>query len=286
MSSYYLHVDVLVLEENRQAFEAAVSSFLKAGGFGRVDPAYESMALLLALISPEPFPFDSSGLRSLGTSPNATEYISPRSSCSMLVYRYVNVWSLPVLDLHPLMEACKDDQGPGGYVAINSLVLLETQELVGHINQPTLVGINQVGASGQVPKIVRAIRQMSAYNYAVYQNSVLNWFSTPIPGWRNLDTLLAVTSSLSRVAEFWQVSKGDQKLCTFLDAARALPVFGKPILDTTQSFVELYETLPNEETRSIFDLACYDPSILAGANARSRTARAKEAARVREWPGR
>jgi hypothetical protein len=254
MPDQYLQVDLLVDKNNAADFESKSTLFHQKGGFSRIlndysqPPRYE---LVLALRSTVTFPFkdvaSSSGTPEQDSKFERDFYRKSTYQAVTPVYRYVHLWKIrrdEDLNLAPLMRACGDDEQ---YLAIDALVLEETQNFISRVRTP-----GQVAQFNDNRRFVRTTRKLSHADLGLYIfNQPMLYPPLEAAGWHHLGQYQTFSGMLNIVTEFWQTRSEDPLSKMFASVekpslpknapAQALKLFK---IDTRESFVKLDYSTP------------------------------------------
>jgi|HubBroStandDraft_1064217.scaffolds.fasta_scaffold11479_2 hypothetical protein len=212
--SYFLHVDIIVPEGNRDAFQKQMANFLRLDGFRRLDPANQ-WSLVLALRTPDPFATQlleavggahEDGIEKQG---GRVRDVLERGNkgTSRQVYRYVHLWNIPDtndLNVAAIMNACADDPV---YMALDALVAREIQDLVVQIEWPSA----DVATNAPTPgngEFVRVRRQFKSKDLGAYVYNVPSLLpALARAGWTSFGHYESATGLLNTFTEFWHTNR-------------------------------------------------------------------------------
>jgi hypothetical protein len=210
MTSYYLHVDLIVKDADAAEFEELSTKFLTEKGFQRLSPNFKG-TLALALRTKDKFAFTGyAGFQ--GSEVESRD--KTRIPDGTAFQRFVHLWQLPTLndlDLGAVMTQAADDEL---YRAIDGLVVDEVQHYVSRApSTATLLS----GHSGTL--FTRATQLFKSKSLGPYLFSLGTiapiMQSTGKAPWSLFGAFQSVTGELNSIVEFWrsekeQVSFGDR----------------------------------------------------------------------------
>jgi hypothetical protein len=249
MPDQILQVDLLVPAGQSALFEDRSAKFHNEGGFARVlgelgkPPRYE---FLLALRSTTTFPYLNivrpSGQREQGSQYERDFYRDSTLQNVTRVHRYVHMWKIKNdedLNLAPVMRLCGDDPD---YLAIDELVLEETQNFISRVRTP-----GGVAPFTDARRFVRTTRKLTHERVGEYVfTEPMLYPSLEVAGWRHLGQYQTFSGILNVVTEFWQTTCEDPLYAMFAAVdkpnlpqnapANVLQYF---ITDVRESFVRL-----------------------------------------------
>lgn len=247
---YYLHVDVIVAEQNATSFEQAMDQFVREGAFLRFGQQHD-IELVVALKSENPFPYRKfQGFQS--------HVVSLESGKPLPSYRYVHLWYIPDqddLDIAALMRRSPDDDL---YVRINSLVERETQNLVWRVGW--LSGPPQIvpSAGDRFVRVMRSFRSRNLSEYLFKAGALIPLLE--LRNWHSLGHYQNVTGPLNTVTELWQTKNGTEERASMREALQ------QPSATFEKTFVNPYlDELPMAEIRERLVLAPYALAARRGA---------------------
>ena len=259
MPDQYLQVDLLVPTNQAGKFEALSTEFHRGdaehhrGGFARIlgddsqPPRYQ---LLLALRSTATFLYVDNE-RASGTGDKVSPfdkafYRNSTIQAGTPVYRYVHLWKIrddQDLNLAPLMRACGEDSL---YLAIDALVLQETQNFISRVRTP-----GGVAPFTEASRFVRTTRTLAHKDLGTYI------FSEPMlyppleqAGWHNLGQYQTFSGPLNIVTEFWQTTSPDP-LRQMFESVQRPPLSA----NAPARALDLFKT----DVRESFDKLSYSP---------------------------
>lgn len=205
--TYLLHVDISLRDvETKPQFEAAVLTFLNAGGFPASDsgPTLVPVYLLRAVDAP-------------GT-PTEKETRNPG---------YVHFWNVPNIQSLDLARLMSDNRDNVVYKAIDQFVSTETQDFVYY--DPFHAFVQPVGPPPAGLRYVWVKHQFAKTEdygeYSAYALLLIIYFG--LAGWKNLGIFWNVTGQLNTFSELWSVDEAlapassAEILPKMLDALRA-----------------------------------------------------------------
>jgi hypothetical protein len=266
MTDYRLHVDMLVTAEKAQAFEATMSLFLSTGAFRAFSEAFDN-ELVVALKAKHPFDYTpgagrghpqratrSRASRFLSTGPYYEDRIN--TSAPVQVYRYVHLWTIPHeddLDLAKRMLYCSENEL---YMKLDSLVLLENQDLVRRVRWQD--PIRKLNGDAPFRTFVRAIRQLDYSCLGKYLFAV----KALVPelerrGWYEFGQFQNITGSLNTVTEFWGTDDGSSLADMFPPVPRARGAKPGALCRGLRDFAGGARDLPVSVTLESFTEASY-----------------------------
>jgi hypothetical protein len=261
MTSYFLHVDLIVAEKSAEEFEAKVDQFLAEGSFGRLDPTIRS-EFVLALKSER---FKYTGYETYeapngGVERKDSRIVEPPSKGGqgLSVVRYVHLWRLPSPDLAPAMSKSADDKL---YVELDDLVIREIQNLV--------VPVPRFGAAlpPRGAGFLRVSKKLSSGNLGAYlfKSGALTT-ALEEQGFHLLHQLQNVTGPLNTVTEFWQIPEGRTQESQEIE--RVLRNMSESIRESLLTGEDGIANLPLAEVRE----ALYEPQYFRNHKERQRNA--------------
>lgn len=205
---HFLHAEIIVPVDKKDAFEAASENFLAAGAFDRFSEVRGQYRFVLGMRTVEDFPYHAYGRFA---APLNTDDFARADSANVFrdgllaqtqrVYRYVHMWAVPNLiglDLDRTMRACVDDPH---YMAIDEQVIREVQNFVRLVHQPGYPAPVLPGAH----EFVRVVRRLNGADLPHY----LFQFGAELPvweskGWHSVGQYQNITGLLNVATEIWQ----------------------------------------------------------------------------------
>lgn len=199
LAEYFLHVELLVTEDNSAKFESLVHDFVRQGSFKRFTPTAD-LRLALGLRTAKPFVYTSNP----GSGMGKDQFVDSDPLRGQSVVKYVNLWqvqSLEGLDLAPIMTASADDSL---YIAIDSRVASETQEFVVRMRWPLdPPGTHILGSNGFL-RVTRHFYTSKDLAFYAYNIPVVRRLQERT-GIQNVGYFQSTTGTLETISEFWQV---------------------------------------------------------------------------------
>jgi hypothetical protein len=201
-ADYYLQVDLIVTEENAPRFEELVKQFVYKGSFKRFVPTAD-WRLALGLKTPKTYVY---GGDASPPSTSTTQFVETDPLRGQRVFKYLNLWKIltrEALDMAPIMVASADDSL---YIAIDSLVAVETQNLVGKMHWPgEPASGTHILDSNNFARVTRRFftsRDLAKYAYNIPVVRPVQERA----GLRNLGYFQNATGTLSTITELWQTT--------------------------------------------------------------------------------
>jgi hypothetical protein len=254
MDEYYLHADLIVREADAPRFERLANLFIANGAFARLKKTLK-YELVLALRTRLPFGF--TGYATYEPGPPVNTIKDDRVSHGARpesVFRYVNVWRIPVISDLALADVRNAAAADKAYVQIEGTFVREIQNIACRVQYETDFPGKAVGEN-----ILRVTRQFDPAQVGTYVQATVPGVVPALAknDWNLLGSIQNVTGPLNTVTEFWQTPPrgGDQ--------SAMLAVVNELNQGLLKQSVENFKNLPKLDVSEPLIRSSFDPGQLS-----------------------